>query len=162
MGLFRDMGRAQQMSAAEMVFEPARRLDTLVRDAASGDERRRTDYAGTVWYGGRPEFIGKHPLPGDTAAQISGTFWLPDSHVYGAAATAGADIQTSAAVQGGLATTSGGNLLILDFAAALGDDPSGSGTSRVYAAVSAVASLPFGVAYRVTVVCAPALVRPAV
>lgn len=161
MGLFSDITRAQQMSAAEMVFAPSQRLDTLVKDADSGDERRRTDYAGTVWYGGRPEIVGKHPLPGDAAAQINGTFWLPDSHVYEAAATAGADIQATAAVQGGLATSAGGNLLLLDFMSALGDDPSGSGTSRVYAALTAVASLPFGVSYRVTVICLPELVRPA-
>ena len=32
--------------------EPAERIDTVVADSLSGEQRLRTDYAGTIWYGG--------------------------------------------------------------------------------------------------------------
>lgn len=37
---------------------PAQRIDTVVADPVTGDQRRRTDYAGTVWYGDRPQITG--------------------------------------------------------------------------------------------------------
>ena len=54
-------------------------------DPVSGQQRRRTDYAGTIWFGGRPQMVGEHPLPGRNA-QITTPLWLPDSHRYDAAA----------------------------------------------------------------------------
>jgi hypothetical protein len=62
-------------------------------------------------------------------------------------------------VHGGLATSTGGDFLILDVGAALGTDPPNSDTMRVFVTVNAVASLPFGVAYRVIVICAPEALR---
>jgi hypothetical protein len=161
MGLFGDLSRAaREITADVTTFAPAQRIDSLVEDPDSGEQRRRTDYAGTVWYGGPPQMVGRHPLPGDTAAQISAPFWLPDSHLYEPSAAGDVQVQATAAVQGGLATSSGGNFEILDVAAALGEHPEHAGAFLVYAAVTAVASLPFGVSYRVTVVCAPGLLRP--
>jgi len=143
-----------------MAVAAAQRVDSLVTDPASGELRRRTDYAGTVWYGGRPQLhAGRHPLPGDTAAQIGSSFWLPDSHVYVAAAAESVQVQATASVQGGLATSGGGNLLILDVGAGLDANPHDSGTTLVYVTVNAAASLPFGVAYRVIAICAPEAVR---
>jgi hypothetical protein len=141
-----------------VTLAPAERIDTLVADPDSGEQRRRTDYAGTVWYGGRPQLVGSHPLPG-THAQISASFWLPDSHAYAAGGADGVQVQATAAVQGGLATSTGGDLMVLDAGAALGADPQNSSTMLVYLTVNAVASLPFGVTYRVTVVCAPEMLR---
>ena len=160
MGLFDDMKKASEMSADQPVVVPAGRIDLMAADPVSGEQRRRTDYAGTVWYGGLPQMLGKHPLPGDTAAQIKAPFWLPDSLIYESAAAGDARIQATAAVQGGLATTSGGNFQILEVAAALGEGPGDAGGLRLYVAVTAVASLPFGVAYRVSVSCAPGALRP--
>jgi hypothetical protein len=159
-GLFDDARRAREITADVTTFAPAQRIDTIVADPESGEQLRRTDYAGTVWYGGPPQMIGRHPLPGDTAAQISAPFWLPDSHEYEPGATGSGQVQATAAVQGGLATSTGGNFEILDVVAALGEHPEHGGALLVYAAVTAVASLPFGVAYRVTVVCSPGLLRP--
>ena len=159
MGLFDDMKRAGEITADVTVFEPAQRIDTLVADPDSREQRCRTDYAGTAWYGGRPHMVGRYPLPGDVAAQISSPFWLPDSLSYEPGAVGGAQVQATAAVQGGLATGSGGNFEILDVMAALGEHPEAGGALRLYVGVTAVASLPFAVAYRVTVVCAPEMVR---
>ena len=139
-----------------MAVAPAQRIDTLVADPASGEQRRRTDYAGTVWYGGRPQFVGSHPLPGKHA-RISASVWLPDSHTY--AAGAAVQVQATAAVQAGMATSTGGDFMVLDAGAALGADPQDSATMLVYLTVNAVASLPLGVAYRVIVVCVPEVLR---
>ena len=158
-GLFEDMKKSAAMSAEEPVVVPADRIDLVAADPVSNESLRRTDYAGTVWYGGRPEFVGKHPLPGDGAAQINAPFWLPDSLSY-EPGVEGIRIQATAAVQGGLATTSGGNFQILEVVAALGEDPQNADVRRVFVAVTAVASLPFGVSYRVSVTCSPDAVRP--
>jgi len=159
MGLLDDMKASAAMSADAPTVVPSDRMDIVAADPVSGEPRRRTDYAGTVWYGGRPQMVGRHPLPGDNAAQINAPFWVPDSLTYESAAAANVTIQATAAVQGGLATTSGGNFQILEVTAALGEGP-GDGGLRLFVAVTAVASLPFGVAYRVSVSCAPEAVRP--
>ena len=160
MGLFDDMKRAGEITADVTAFEPAQRIDTLVADPDSGEQRRRTDYAGTAWWGGRPQMVGRYPLPGQPAAHISAPFWLPDSLAYAPGAVRDAQVQATAAVQGGLATDSGGNFEILDVMAALGEHTDAGGALRLYVGVTAVASLPFAVAYRVTVLCAPEMVRP--
>jgi hypothetical protein len=159
-GLFDDMKKAAEITAEVTAFEPAQRIDTLVMDPDSGEPRRRTDYAGTGWWGGRPQMVGRYPLPGQPAAHISEPFWLADSLAYEPGAVGRAQIQATAAVQGGLATDSGGNHEILDVMAALGEHPEAGGALLLYVAVTAVASLPFAVSYRVTVVCSPDLVRP--
>lgn len=159
MGLFSDMKKAHEISADEAISVPAQRIDTVVADPVSGEQRRRTDYAGTVWYGGRPQITGGYPLPGRNA-EISTPFWLPDSHRYEPGAAGEVQVQANAAVQGGMATSAGGNFQILEVAAALGEDPQTSGALLVFVAVTAVATLPFGVAYRVTVICAPEALQP--
>jgi hypothetical protein len=130
---------------------PAPRIDTLVTDALTGVERRRTDYSGTVWYGGRPQVMGGMTVTTGGSAQISTPFWLPDSHVY---ASAEAHVQASAAIQ----SASGEPSQIMDVGAGLGDDPQG-GNLRVWVAVSAVSRVPLGVSYRVTVICDPGAVQ---
>lgn len=134
---------------------PAQRIDTAVADPVTGDQRRRTDYAGTVWYGDRPQITGAMVMSRGATAQITTPFWLLDSHVYEAGATGNAQIQASAAVQG---TSEFSHLL--EVGAGLGQDPQDSGALLVYVAVTAVANLPLGVAYRVTVICGPDAIRP--
>ena len=124
---------------------PAPRIDTLVEHPLTGQRQRRTDYAGTVWYGGRPQVMGGMVVSQGGGAQISTPFWLPDSHAYDPQAS-DVQIQASAALQ---SVSDYGQ--ILEVAAALGDDPQGGGALRVYVAVSATARVPLGVAYRVTV-----------
>jgi hypothetical protein len=134
---------------------PAQRIDTLVADPETGEQRRRTDYSGTVWYGGRPQMTGGMVMGGGGLAQITTPFWVPDSHKYGPGAATTVQIQASAAVQS--AARDG---QILDVSAGLGEDPQDGGALLAYVAITAVASLPLGVAYRVTVICAPEALRP--
>src|SRR4051794_25171877 len=105
------------MSADMIAPAPVQRFDAIVTDPLSGQERRRTDYAGTVWYGGRPQVIGGMLVSVGAPAQISTPFWLPDSHLYAAEAVADIQVQAVAAVQGG------SDPQILDVGAGLGDDP---------------------------------------
>ena len=134
---------------------PAQRIDTIVVDPASGERRHRTDYGGTVWYGGRPQMTGGMLIGGGGLAQITTPFWLPDSHTYEPGAGVDAQLQGSAAVQSAAKDSQ-----ILEVSAALGNDPQRGDALLVYVAVTAVASLPLGVAYRVTVLCAPGALRP--
>jgi hypothetical protein len=143
------------MSADMISPLPAQRIDVVVADPVTGEQRRRTDYAGTVWYGGRPQMTGGMVMSRGGAAQITTPFWLPDSHVYEPGAAADAQVQASAAVQ---SSTEYGQ--ILEVRAALGEDPQNSGALLVYMAVTAAARVPFGVAYRVTVICAPQALQP--
>jgi hypothetical protein len=133
---------------------PVQRLDTVVADPESGEERFRTDYAGTVWYGDRPQMSGRMVISRGGGAQITTPFWLPDSHLYDADAARDAQVQASAAVQSSVE-----HCQILEVGAALGEDPQDSSAVRVYLAVTAAARLPLGVAYRVTVICAPSALR---
>ena len=136
---------------------PGQRIDTLVADSLSGEQRLRTDYAGTIWYGGRPE-MGR-PRQG-ALAEITTPVWLPDSHMYEPAAAMGAQVQASAAVQSAWIQSAGGALQIFEVSAGLGEDPQNSDALRVYVTVTAEANLPLGVAYRVTVICPPEALRP--
>lgn len=135
---------------------PAERLDTVVADPVSGGQRLRTDYAGTVWYGGRPQ-MGR-PLAG-SFAEITAPVWLPDSHLYEPGAAGDAQVQAGGSVQSAWIQSAGAGLQIFEVSAALGEDPESSGTLRVYLTVTAAANLPLGVAYRVTVLCAPEALR---
>jgi hypothetical protein len=134
---------------------PTPRIDTVVADPASGEQRRRTDYAGTVWYGGRPQMAGGMLIGGGGLAQITSPFWLPDSHLYEPAAAGDAQVQASAAIQSAARDSQ-----ILEVSAALGEDPQNSAGLLVFVAVTAVASLPLGVSYRVTVVCRSQALQP--
>ena len=161
MGWLDDMKQdiAEAQGARDKVTPvPAQRIDTVVADPGSGEQRFRTDYAGTIWYGGLPE-MGR-PLQG-ALAQITTPVGLPDSHTYGPAAAASAQIQASAAVQSVWIQSAGGALQIFEVDAALAEDPQNSDALRVYVAVTAEANLPLGVAYRVTVICPQETVRPA-
>lgn len=162
MGLFsdiqNDIQKARSISASDVLVLPSQRIETLVADPETREPRRRTDYAGTTWYGGRPQHTDGVLLPG-RHANIETPFWVPDSHQYEPGTAGDVQIQVSAAVQGGMAGNSGGYFQILQVSAALAEVPHTDGALRIYVAVAAVASLPFGVAYRVTVVCAPEGVR---
>jgi hypothetical protein len=80
---------------------------------------------------------------------------VPDSHKYGPGEAAAVQIQASAAVQ-----SAARDAQILDVSAGLGEDPQDGSALLAYVAVTAVATLPLGVAYRVAVICAPEALRP--
>jgi hypothetical protein len=143
------------MSGDGITPVPAQRIDTLVADPETGEQRRRTDYSGTVWYGGRPQITGGMVISSGRIAQITTPFWVPDSHMYEPGAAGAVQIQASAAVQ-----SAARDAQITEVSAGLGEDPQNSGALLAYVGVTAVASVPLGVAYRVTVMCASDAVRP--
>ena len=151
MGLFSDIKKAHEISADDALSVPAQRIDTLVTDPVSGQQRHRTDYAGTVWYGGLPQIVGGHPLPGRNAAVQDPV--LASRTATGTTPGAAGDIrvQASAAVQGGMATSGGRELPDPRGGRRARPDPQTAVPSLVFVAVTAVATLPLGVAYRVTV-----------
>ena len=153
--------RRHEEGARDLRRRSGHRADAADRHAGHGpverQQRHRTDYAGTVWYGGLPQIVGgTAPRP---ERRDRGSFWLPDSHSYEPGAAGDIQIQ-GAAIQGSRATSAGGNFTILEVAAALGQDPGNSGAALLYLAVKAIATLPLGVAYRAVVICAPEAVRP--
>jgi len=150
---------AQSTSADDAIVASARRIDTLVTDPTNHEHRLRTDYAGTIWFGGRPELTAVRSMGREV--EIRRALRLPDSHGYEPSVGENAQIQASVAVQGALATRSaGGTFHILEADAGLGQGSEDS-TLFVHLSVGAVATLPLGLAYRVTVVCDPAGLRPA-
>ena len=138
---------------------PAQRIDTLVSDPVSGDSGFGPTTPAPFGTAGGPRWAGpsRAPLP-----RSRPPVWIPDSHVYDPAAATDAQIQASAAVQSVWIQSAGGALQIFEVNAALGEDPQNSDALRVHVAVIAEANLPLGVAYRVTVVCAPEALRPPV
>ena len=73
------------------------RIDTLVTEAASGEQRRRTEYLGTVWIDGRAEAAGmtlrRVGAPGITTPGKDVSFYVPDSLQYRREALDGAQCQ---------------------------------------------------------------------
>ena len=151
---------AQSTSVEGAVAEPARRLDSLVADPASGGQLLRSDYAGEVWFGGRPKFEKDGIVLPGRYEQITSAIVLPDSHVYRAETIGEALIQTTGALLSARTTSQGGDAQILGCRAALTPDPGDASLLRVELTVEALALLSVGVSYRVTVICSPDAVAP--
>ena len=131
------------MSSIEAVPQP--RIDVLVTAAdGSGRTLRRTEYHGTVWYGGRPQLA--HRSPTSTAAGISTPFWVPDSLAYRTESTASVVVTASVGLQS--IQTAG---QVLDVSAALHPHPGRAGHSYVLFSLQASAVLPLALSYHVVV-----------
>jgi hypothetical protein len=132
------------MSSIEAVPQP--RIDVLVAAPdGSGRPLRRTEYHGTVWYGGRPQLNHRPPL--GTAAGISTPFWVPDSLAYHTDRAAGAVVTASVGLQ---SVQASGH--VLEVSAALHPHPGRGGHSYVLFSLQASAVLPLGLSYHVVVV----------
>ena len=136
---------------------PQPRIDTLVADAVSGEQRRRTDYRGSVWYGQPPE-IGARRIaaPGSRfLAWERSAFFLPDSLAYRRAELGDAQVSCSVAIH-----ASHGNFqLLLGAQASWADDPRGGDLCWLQLELTVHAtSEPIGVSYGVVAVCAPGAV----
>ena len=136
---------------------PEPRIDTLVTSAVSGEQRRRTDYRGTVWYGQPPE-IGARRIaaPGSgPLAWESSAFFLPDSLPYRRAELGDAQVSCSAAIH----AAHGNYHLVMGAEASWADDPRGGDLCWLQLGLTVHASSePIGVSYGVVVLCAPAAV----
>jgi hypothetical protein len=135
---------------------PEPRIDTLVIDAVSGEQRRRTDYRGSVWFGQRPE-IGALRIvaPGSRyMAWESSAFFLPDSLPYRRAELADAQVSCSAAIHAAHLDYH----FVLGASASWADDPRGGDLCWLQLGLTVHGSEPMGVSYGVVVLCAPGAV----
>jgi hypothetical protein len=131
-------------SGIEPVPQP--RVDTLVTDAATGEQRRQTEYSGTVWLGGRPEITGFGSVSRGGLASIESPFVLPDSLPYVASRTGDAIVACTIATQSATDAAQ-----TVDYRAGLVADPGGGDLAWLQPQIIAVAQVPLGVSYRVVV-----------
>jgi hypothetical protein len=135
------------MSSIEAIPQP--RIDVLVA-AADGSSRplRRTEYRGTVWYGGRPALTPR-ARPGREApvSGVSTPFWIPDSLAYLGDGTGSAVVTASVSLQ-----SIQGAAQVVDVSAALHPHPGRAGNSYVLCSLQALAALPLGLSYQVVVI----------
>jgi hypothetical protein len=132
---------------------PQPRVDTLVTDAAGGEQRRRTEYIGTAWIDVRAEAAGpvlrRIGSPGISTPAKDVAFFVPDSLPYRREHLGGAQLSVAASLQ-----ASGEHSAILAAEAAFVDDPSGA-PAWIQLRISAHSGWPCAVAYRVVALTSP-------
>jgi hypothetical protein len=138
------------MADALIEVLPQPRLDTLVTDAVTGMQRRRTEYTGTVWFGGRPQLTSFGTVAMTRSARIESPFFLPDSLPYRPDPLEDAVVVCTVALQGAEAEAH----QILEARAGLVPDPRNPAVCWIQLQVIAVARAPVAVTYRVDAVVA--------
>ncbi len=124
---------------------PQPRIDTLVRAAPGGEERRHTEYLGTVWVDGKltPRNFRAMRAVGLRLPRIEVAFFLPDSLAYARERIADAQLNVSAVPQ-----ASGHLGAVMEAAASFVVDPSGTPT-WIQLHVLGYGPWPFAISYRV-------------
>ena len=129
-------------------IEPQPRVDTLVR-VPGGEERRCTEYLGTVWLDGKPRVDGLRLVRGADAPkgirmpEKNVSFFLPDSLPYAREKLGDAQLSVTAS-----ARAIGENGALVETMASFVDDPSGAPT-WINLRVLAFSGWPMGLSYRV-------------
>lgn len=126
---------------------PQPRIDTLVRAAPGGGERRHTEYLGTVWVDGKLRQADFRTMGAITKglhrSRIEVAFFLPDSLAYWRAGIADAQLSVAAVPQ-----ASGQLGAVIEAAASFVDDPSGTPT-WIQVHLLGYGPWPFAISYRV-------------
>jgi hypothetical protein len=133
----------------ELLAQP--RIDTLAVDAVSGATRRRTEYAGTAWFGARPQLTGFGAVTRSQAVQIQSPFFLPDSLPYRSELAGTALVVCTVAVQSAPDEAH----QVLEARAALVADPRNPVVSWLQVQLVAIARTPIAISYRVDVLVPP-------
>jgi hypothetical protein len=144
------------MAESSIEVLPQPRIDTLVTEAVTGLQRRRTEYSGTVWFGGRPEVSSYGLVTRSTVASLDSPFFLPDSLPYRPDPLEDAQVVASVAIQGG----EEGPGHILTYRAGLVPDPRNAAVCWIQLQISARTHVPLAVAYRVVALVAMNAVLP--
>jgi hypothetical protein len=131
--------------------EPQPRIDTLVIDAVTGEQRRRTEYTGTVWFGPRPQATRFGVVTHTRAANIGSPFYLPDSLPYRADTAMEALVVCTVALRAAAEEIHH----ILDTRAGLVTDARNPAVAWLQVQVVANGYIPIAVSYRVDVLVAP-------
>ena len=135
--------------SVEAVTQP--RVDMLVSAAGGSDTMlRRTEYRGSLWYGGRPH-SGQPPtaMPG-AKATIATPFWITDSLPYLTERTGSATVAASVSLQTGHEGS-----IVTEVAASLAQHPDAPQYSYVQLTIQANGRLPLGLSYQVVVLTHP-------
>ena len=132
---------------------PQPRIDTLVTDAVSGEQRRRTEYSGTLWWGQPPE-IGRHTHARGGRWRDGGVLFLPDSLPYRRAELANAQVSCTAAVQALTAEFT----IVTGVQASFADDPRGGDLCWLELRLALRGGEPSAISYRVVALSAPGAV----
>ena len=135
------------MSRNPIDIVPNSRIDTIVVDAATGLQRRRTEYTGTAWFGGRASLSG---ITVSQLAQVQSPFFLPDSLPYRPDPLNDAQVVATVAVQG----AEDGSHQLVEVHAGLVADPRNAAVCWIQVQVRARSVVPLGVAYRIDVLVA--------
>ena len=133
---------------------PQPRVDTLVTDPATGAQRRRTEYCGTVWYGAPPNTSGGMVAFTRSLVRDATPFFLPDSQPYRRAELADAVVTCGVAIQ----AHSGEASFVKAAEASFADDPRGGDRCWVALLIDVYGQEPLAVSYRVVALCDPAAV----
>jgi hypothetical protein len=141
------------MSRNPIEVVPNPRIDTLVVDAASGLQRRRTEYTGTVWFAGRPSLSG---MTVSRLAQIESPFFLPDSLPYRTDLVGTALVACSVAIESAVDE----DHQLARHGATLAPDPRDPAVSWVQLELVGRFKSPLAVSYRVDVIVPPEAVAP--
>lgn len=138
--------------------EPQPRIDTLVK-LPNGADARRTEYAGTAWFDGKPLVSGlalrraPNAPRGIRSPNFSASFFVPDSLPYDRAALGAPTPSVSVVL-----AASGETGAVVDAAATFTDDPSGAPT-WLQVHVHGHIGWPAAVGYRVIALTSPDAVR---
>lgn len=135
------------MADSNIDVVPQPRVDTIVIDAATGGQRRRTEYTGTVWFGGRPNIGGATTV---RPVMIETPFFLPDSLPYRPDPLNDAQVVATIAIQGAEDRAH----QVADYRAGLVADPRNPAVCWIQLQLHARATAPFGVSYRIDVLVA--------
>lgn len=139
--------------AGTIEVEHQARVDLLV-ETADGVPRRMTEYAGVVWYGGRPQRSSFGSVTMTVGAGIETPFFLPDSLPY----LADKLVDATLSVTVGLVNVSD-HFNLYGYSTAFVPDPSGR-PAWVQVHVSAAGRVPVALSYRVVALTAPDAVEP--
>lgn len=138
--------------------EPQPRIDTLVK-LPNGADARRTEYADTAWFDGKPLVSGlalrraPNAPRGIRSPNFSASFFVPDSLPYDRVALGAPTLSVSVVL-----TASGETGAVVDAAATFTDDPSGAPT-WLQVHVHGHIGWPAAVGYRVIALTSPEAVR---
>ena len=143
------------LAVADSMIEvyPQPRIDGFFEDP-NGVRRRRTEYAGTVWYGGHPKITSMGAMSMNRNAQIETPVFLPDSLPYLADKLADASLSVTVAL-----INISDHFNLFGCSAAFVPDPGGRPT-WVQVHVSATGRVPVALSYRVVALTAPDAVEP--
>jgi hypothetical protein len=126
------------------------RIDMVVSDPATGKPRRRVEYSGTVWLGGRPQVTGRMIINSGQWIKDLPPFFLPDSLPYKRDAVADGAVAVTVAIQ-----SAPDHVTVHDARAAFGDDPGVPGRCWVQLAIAASGRGPLGISYRAVAITSP-------